>query len=132
MGLYSDKSTDISGGVDTSLNTAIPSSPTADSVNAVLQQLGKGTKVDFKEAYASIQIGSSGSSGYNSIIDVDDKVGWLTSIDVYVPNATAGQQAGAYATLSVALSGGTADTIELCYNGSFQICLLYTSPSPRD
>ena len=105
---------------DNSLDNAI-SSPTANSAAGILEQLNKGTKVDFKEAYANIQIGSSGSSGYNSIVDVDDKVGWLTSIDVYVSNATAGQQAGAYATLSVALSGGTADTIEMCYNGSFQI-----------
>ena len=90
MGLYSDKSTDISGGVDTSLNTAIPGSPTSNSINeriktlddnltaaniesyvdnsldnaissptansaaAILEQLNKGTKVDFKMAYANI------------------------------------------------------------------------------
>ena len=105
---------------DNSLNNAI-SSPAANSAAGILEQLNKGTKVDFKEAYANILLGTAGSSGYTSIVDVDNKVGSLTSIDIYVPNATAGQQAGAYATLSVALSGGTADTIELCYNGSFQI-----------
>ena len=106
--------------VDNSLDNAI-SSPTANSAAAILEQLNKGTKVDFKEAYANILIGSSGSSGYNSVVDVDNKVGSLTSIDIYVPNATAGQQAGATATLSVALSGGTASTIELCVNGTFSI-----------
>ena len=105
---------------DNSLNNAI-SSPAANSAAGILEQLNKGTKVDFKEAYANILIGSSGSSGYNSVVDVDNKVGALTSIDIYVPNATAGQQAGATATLSVALSGGTASTIELCVNGTFSI-----------
>ena len=106
--------------VDNSLDNAI-SSPTANSAAAILEQLNKGTKVDFKMAYANILLGTAGSSGYNSIIDVDNEVGWLTCVEVYVPNATTGMQAGAYATLSVALSGGTAGTIEMCNNGIFNI-----------
>ena len=168
MGLYSDKSSNVTADIATGLNTVIPASNTVDSVNdilldkleprlptsgtlSILSAANVNTEVDtalqstavtvagttansvasrvasmhgrqklkWQWAAAYILLGSASSDGDHVVVELDAKEGFLSCVDIFCDNATAGNQADASFTLNIELNDTASTAVSLCASGLF-------------
>ena len=125
MGLYSDKSSLSAANVNSEVDTALQSTAvtvagtTTNSVANRLASIHHRQKMKCVSAASNVLIGSAGSDGELAVVDLDDKEGFISSVDLFVDSGTAGSQADSAFTLNVELNNTASTAVSLCASGAF-------------
>jgi len=104
---------------DNALDNAVTTSKTANSIGYRVASMHDRQKMKWQWAASYILLGSAGSSGEHAVVDLDNKEGFLSCVDLFVDSGVAGAQADSAFTLNVELNDTASTAVSLCASGLF-------------